>query len=136
VARKVKLLPRAEKELAALPASVQDQIISKLELLRDFPELGPAMFDAFEGYRALLAAKNTYRVIYRIVSDELIEVAYIRHGARQVRLRVLKRKGIKRNETRQGWARAVAGFASLNGCPIRFRLFAAEFALAASAPTL
>jgi mRNA-degrading endonuclease RelE of RelBE toxin-antitoxin system len=92
VARKVKLLPRAEKELAALPASVQDQIISKLELLREFPELGPAMFDAFAGYRILLAAPNTYRVIYRIVSDELLEVAYIRHCARQVRLRVLRRK--------------------------------------------
>ena len=65
MARELKLLPRAEKELEALPPAIQDQIISKLELLRDFPELGPAMFDAFQGYRALLAAKNTYRIIYR-----------------------------------------------------------------------
>ena len=90
MARKIKLLPRAEKELAALATDIQDQIISKLELLYDFPELGPAMFDAFAGYRALLAAKNTYRVIYRIVSDDLIEVAYIRHCARQPRLRVVR----------------------------------------------
>jgi plasmid stabilization system protein ParE len=92
VAREVKLLPRAEKELEALPTTIQDQIISKLELLRDFPELGPAMFDAFQGYRALLAAKNTYRIIYRIVRDDLIEVAYIRHCARQTRLRLIRRK--------------------------------------------
>jgi mRNA-degrading endonuclease RelE of RelBE toxin-antitoxin system len=93
VSGKVKLLPRAEKELQALPSATQDQIISKLELLRDFPELGPAMFDAFQGYRALLAARNTYRVIYRIVSDDLIEVAYIRHYARQTRLRLIRSKG-------------------------------------------
>ena len=90
MAGKVKLLPRAEKELQALPSAIQDQIISKLELLRDFPELGPAMFDAFQGYRALLAARNTYRVIYRIVSDDLVEVAYIRHCARQTRLRLIE----------------------------------------------
>jgi plasmid stabilization system protein ParE len=93
VPRRVKLLPRAEKELEGLPVSIQDQIISKLELLRDFPEIGPAMFDAFEGYRALLAAKNTYRIIYRLVSDDEIEAAYIRHCARQIRLRVVRGKG-------------------------------------------
>ena len=90
--RKVKLLPRAEKELKALSPTIQDQIISKLELLSDFPELGPAMFDAFQGYRTLLAAKNAYRSIYRIVRDDLIEVAYIRHCARQTRLRLIRGK--------------------------------------------
>ena len=90
--RKVKLLPRAERELEALPSATQDQIVSKLDLLRDFPEMGPAMFDAFQGYRALLAARNTYRIIYRIVSDELVEVAYIRHCARQTRLRLVRGK--------------------------------------------
>ena len=91
--KRVKLLPRAQKELEALPLVVQDQIIAKLELLRDFPEMGPAMFDAFQGYRALLAARNTYRTIYRIVSDDLIEAAYVRHCARQTRLRLIKGKG-------------------------------------------
>ena len=90
--RKVKLLPRAVKELEALPSAVQDQVISKLELLYDFPEMGPAMSDAFAGYHALLAAKNTYRIIYRIVSDEVVEIAYIRHCARQTRLRIIREK--------------------------------------------
>ncbi len=90
--RKVRLLPRAPKDLAALPLAIQDPIIAKLELLREFPEMGPAMLDAFQGYCALLAAKNTYRVIYRIVSDDLIEVAYIRHCARQTRLRLIRGK--------------------------------------------
>lgn len=90
--RKVKLLPRAQKELEALPLSIQDQIIAKLDLIRDFPEIGPAMFDAFQGYRALLAAKNSYRIVYKVVSDDLVEVAYIRHCARQTRLRLIKGK--------------------------------------------
>lgn len=90
--RKVRLLPRAQRELEALPLAIQDQIIAKLDLLRDFPEIGPAMFDAFQGYRALLAAKNSYRIVYRIVSDGLVEVAYIRHCARQTRLRLIRGK--------------------------------------------
>ena len=90
--RKVKLLPRAQKELETLPFAIHDQIIAKLELLRDFPEIGAAMFDAFQGYRALLAAKNNYRIIYRVVSDNLVEVAYIRHCARQTRLRIIRGK--------------------------------------------
>ena len=90
--RKVKLLPRAQKELEAFPLAIQDQILAKLDLLGDFPEIGAAMFDAFQGYRALLAAKNTYRIVYRMVSDDLVEVAYIRHCARQMRLRLIRRK--------------------------------------------
>lgn len=48
------------------------------------------MLDAFEGYRALLAARNRYRIIYRIVAENLIEVAYIRHCARQIGLRIIR----------------------------------------------
>jgi plasmid stabilization system protein ParE len=74
---------------------VQDQIIAKLDLLRDVPEIGPAMFDAFRGYRALLAARNSYRIVYKIASNDLIEVAYIRHCARQLRLRLIRGRGDK-----------------------------------------
>lgn len=91
--RRVKLLPRAQAELEAMPPAVQDHIIAKLDLLRDFPELGPAMLDAFMGYRALLATRNTYRIVYKIISDDLIEVAYIRHCAGQFRLRPIRGRG-------------------------------------------
>ena len=90
--RKVKLLPRAVKELEALPSPIQDQIINKLELLGEFPFMGPALFDAFEGYRALLVAKNRYRVIYRIVSDDTVEIVYVRRCPRQTHLRVIRTK--------------------------------------------
>lgn len=90
MARRVELLPRAERELSGLPISVQDQILAKLETLREFPELGAPMLDAFQGYRSLLAARKTYRIIYRVVSDELVEIAYIRHCARQIGLRIIR----------------------------------------------
>ena len=90
MARRVELLPRAERELSALPASVQDRILAKLEMLREFPEMGAPMFDAFQGYRAMLAARNKYRIVYRVAADDRVEIAYIRYCARQTRLRVVR----------------------------------------------
>ena len=102
--RRIKLLPRAEKELEALSPAIQDQIINKLELLREFPEMGPAMFDAFQGYRSLLEAvekplrqaqgerRGTEECRRFPVREDLIEVAYIRHRAKQIRLRVVREK--------------------------------------------
>lgn len=63
-------------------------------MLREFPEMGAPMFDAFQGYRAMLAARNKYRIVYRIVADDLVEIAYIRYCARQTGLRIVRtRKG-------------------------------------------
>ena len=92
MSRRVELLPRADRELAALPEAVQNQIIAKLEMLREFPELGAPMFDAFEGYRAPLAARRSYRIVYRILSSNLVEVAYIRHRRRQTSLRLVRNR--------------------------------------------
>ena len=89
--RRVVLLPEAEREFAALSSRTHDQVVAKLQLLYEFPEIGPAMFDAYAGYRALLAAGGRYRIIYRILSEEAIEVAYIRHCARQSHLRPIRR---------------------------------------------
>ena len=86
----VRLLPRAERELRDLPEALQEQILAKLELLAEFPQMGAPMLDAFEGYRALLAARRRFRIVYRIVSDRLVEVAYIRHCSRQIGLRVVR----------------------------------------------
>ncbi|MGH7897302.1 MAG: type II toxin-antitoxin system RelE family toxin, partial [Candidatus Binatia bacterium] len=92
VSRRVELLPRADRELSALPETVQNQIIAKLEMLREFPEMGPPMFDAFQDYRALLAARGSYRIVYRIASVDLVEVAYIRHCRRQTSLRPVRNR--------------------------------------------
>ena len=57
-------------------------VVAKLELLREFPEMGAPMLGAFSGWRALLAARNTYRIVYRLRAD-VIEIAWVRHCAQK-----------------------------------------------------
>ena len=87
---KVKFLPRAEKDFLALAPALQDEILHKVELLTQFPEMGPKMERAFQGYRFLLAGKKNYRIIYRIKTPTLVEIAYIRHCRRQIGLRPIQ----------------------------------------------
>lgn len=58
MAARVRFHPSGAAELDRLPADVAEQIVRKIELLREFPFLGAAMYDAYEGYRSLLAARN------------------------------------------------------------------------------
>jgi plasmid stabilization system protein ParE len=86
----VKFLPRAEKDLLALPSSLQDEILNKTDLLSRFPQMGQRMERAYQGYRYLLAGRNQYRLIYKTTSPSLVEIAYIRHCKRQMGLRLVK----------------------------------------------
>ena len=61
-------------------------------MLRELPELGAPIRDAFEGYRSLLVAGRRYRVVYRLLGDDRVEVAYIRHSARQLGVRIVRAK--------------------------------------------
>lgn len=85
--RRIELLPRALRDLDAIPLPFQERVVAKIEMLREFPELGPPMFDAFEGYRSLLAARR-YRVVYRILGSGTVEIAWIR----DMRRKPLRRK--------------------------------------------
>lgn len=86
----VKLLPRAQKDLAELPESLQDEIFDKLESLAKFPEMGTKMDRAFQGFRFLLAGRGLYRIVYALKSPKQVEIAYIRHCRRQIGLRLLR----------------------------------------------
>lgn len=86
----VKFLPRAEKDLLALSPPLQDEILNKAALLNRFPEMGPKMERAYRGYRYLLAGRNQYRIIYKVKSQSLVEIAYIRHCKRQMGLRLVR----------------------------------------------
>ena len=84
----VTFLPRAERDLLELPAPQQQEILSQDELLQALPYLGGSMEGAYQGYRYLLVGrKNRFRLIYKVVHDDLVEVAYIRHCRRQLGLR-------------------------------------------------
>lgn len=85
----VKLLPRAEKDLLALPENTQDEILNKLELLAKFPEMGTKMERAYQGFRFVLACRGRFRIIYSMKSSKFVEISYIRHCRRQVGLRIL-----------------------------------------------
>jgi plasmid stabilization system protein ParE len=78
--RKIYLLPQAEENLNAITEPLYSDLLHKIRLLHEFPELGPALEGAFTGYRSLNA--SPFRVLYRIVSPERIEIAYIFHGKR------------------------------------------------------
>jgi len=78
---KVYLLPQAEAELGGIADPLFSMVVHKLELLGSFPLLGPALEGPLSGYRTLTV--GLFRVIYRIVREERIEVAYIRHCKRK-----------------------------------------------------
>jgi hypothetical protein len=87
VAASVKLLPRAQRDLDALAPDLFDQIIEALQLLKQYPYLGPAMVGAFQGFRALEVCRGRYRIVYRVVSEKRLDVAYVRRCRRQTGLR-------------------------------------------------
>ncbi len=78
---KVVLLPQAQEDLDAVFDPLFSEIIHKLETLKEYPELGPAMTGPFSGYRTVVV--DFFRIVYRLASRDLIEVAYIRDCRRK-----------------------------------------------------
>lgn len=60
-----------------------DRILDRVEALRDFPELGPAVPKrARDGLRELV--ESPYRIIYRVLIDRTVQVVTIHHGSRRL----------------------------------------------------
>jgi len=74
-------LEQAAEELDHLNDPLYSRILKKTELLLRFPYLGVEMFDAFSGYRSLVA--DPYRIIYQVVEDRRIEIAFLFHTKRE-----------------------------------------------------
>ena len=79
--RKILILSQAEEILDEITEPLFSQIISRIELLRSFPELGGPMQDDYEGYRSLVV--EMFLVIYRVISELEVEVALIHHCRRK-----------------------------------------------------
>lgn len=79
--------PQAAGDLEKVPQPVRERVLSRIETLARFPEMGPAMDGPFEGLRELLVGR--YRILYQ-VTDTDVRIAYIRHGARQLGLRLIR----------------------------------------------
>jgi plasmid stabilization system protein ParE len=78
--QRILLLPDAEKDLRAIADPLFSKIVRKLQLLRQFPEMGAPMAGPFEGWRAIPV--GIFRIIYH-VAPRGIEIAYIRHCKRK-----------------------------------------------------
>jgi plasmid stabilization system protein ParE len=74
-------------DLDGISDAARQAIVDRVGLLAEYPMLGPAMDGRYAGYRQLLVGR--YRVIYAIAGDE-VRIAYVRHGARQLGLRVVR----------------------------------------------
>ena len=77
----------AVRDLDGISDAARDAIVDRVGLLAEYPMLGPAMDGPYAGYRQLLVGR--YRVVYTVAGDE-VRIAYIRHGARQLGLRLLR----------------------------------------------
>jgi plasmid stabilization system protein ParE len=73
---KVVLLPQAQADLDAIYDPVLARVVRRLRLLERFPEMGARMMGPFSGYRGTVV--DMFRIIYRVASARVVEVAYIR----------------------------------------------------------
>ena len=72
--------PQAQRDLDEVKKRLPrtwEEILKKIELIKEFPEMGPKMDQVFYGFRQILC--GNYRIIYEIISDTQIEIAYVRH---------------------------------------------------------
>ena len=83
----VRFLKSAESEYLDLPLPIQNDILEKVKMLREFPYMGVVMEKSYEGYRSLLVGRRQYRIIYRVLDSGIVKIAYIRHCRRQMELR-------------------------------------------------
>jgi len=79
---KVVLLPQAQEDLDAIAEPLFSRVIHRLEVLKEYPELGAVMGGPFSGYRS--AVVDLFRVVYRLLPKDVIEVAYVRDCRRRL----------------------------------------------------
>lgn len=78
---KLILLPQAQEDLDSIREPLFSRVVERMETLKEFPELGPAMLGPFAGYRATVV--DLFRIVYRLVPPDVIEVAYVRDCRRR-----------------------------------------------------
>lgn len=76
----VVLLPQAREDLDSIAEPLLTQVRRRLEILREFPELGAPMAGPFAGWRSTLA--GFFRIVYRRLPGNILQVAYI-HDCRR-----------------------------------------------------
>lgn len=68
---------RALRDIRKLPPRARREIEIALDLLIDEPRAGDPLHGDWRGYWKLRA--GSYRILYRIVDEETVEIQYVRH---------------------------------------------------------
>ena len=80
-ASKLALYPQAAEDLRAIYEPLYSEILERLRMLREFPELGGVMSKEYSGWRSIPV--GVFRIVYRITL-RAVEVLYIRHCKRRL----------------------------------------------------
>ncbi|OIO06921.1 MAG: hypothetical protein AUJ52_11330 [Elusimicrobia bacterium CG1_02_63_36] len=78
---KIRLLPQAQEDLDAIDDPLLGRVLHRIEILREFPELGAPMQGPFVGWRSTVV--ELFRVLYRIEPNGTLLVAYVRDCRRR-----------------------------------------------------
>lgn len=78
--RPVLLLPDAEQELKGIYDPVYTEIVDKIRLLAEFPEMSRPLANALRGWRSLNV--RMFTILYRPTARG-IEIGYVRHAKRR-----------------------------------------------------
>ena len=92
----IKFIPEAEKEYKLLDGSIKKQVNEKIDNLKDDAYLGEELGNKnnidLTGYYKIYVAKKKYRIVYRIVRDE-VEIIEIWGIGKRDKLEVYKNVG-------------------------------------------
>ena len=66
---------------ARIGRSFVNKIFKKIELLYDHPKIGRKVPE-FDNERVRELIQGKYRIVYRVVNDEVIEILRVLHGSR------------------------------------------------------
>ena len=92
----IKFIPEAEEDYKALDGSIKKQVNEKIDDLSDDPYLGEKLGNKnnidLTGFYKIYVAKKKYRIVYRIVKDE-IEIIEIWGIGKRDKLEVYKDVG-------------------------------------------
>jgi mRNA interferase RelE/StbE len=71
----IQFIPEAAEDYASLDGSIKKQVNEKIDILKVNPFLGEALGNKnnmdLTGYYKIYLAKKAYRIVYRIIKDEI-----------------------------------------------------------------